>query len=84
MRYLIDVLDYSPGLHALRYIGTRFSMSRSLGRDIPTEALGGLTLTNGVTNANLYSMTEVFLFFSGDYVLQDEDVTDIFEGYPEG
>jgi hypothetical protein len=59
--------------------------SRSLGRDVhiynasdPTgPVLGGLILTNGVTNANFYSMVEVFLFFDSNYVLRHEDGTDV-------
>lgn len=41
-----------------------------------TTVLGGLTLTNDVTNANFYSMMEIFLFFDSNYVLGHEDVTD--------
>lgn len=33
--------------------------------------IGGLR-TNGITNANLYAMIEIFLFFGGEYVLRDE------------
>lgn len=33
--------------------------------------LGGLR-TNGITNANLYAMIEIFLFFDSEYVLRDE------------
>ena len=50
--------------------------NRSVGRDIyiydahnPNIVLGGLILTNGVTNANFYSMVEVFLRFDSDYLL---------------
>lgn len=53
--------------------------NRSLGRDVhiynandPATMLGGLVLTKGVTNANFYSMVEVFLFFDCDYFLRDE------------
>ena len=35
--------------------------------------LGGLILTNGVTNANLYSMVEIFVIFTGGFELRDED-----------
>ncbi|KAF8428149.1 hypothetical protein EV426DRAFT_635638 [Tirmania nivea] len=31
------------------------------------QFLGGLILTNGVTNTNFYSMVEVFLIFNSDY-----------------
>ncbi|KAF8424374.1 HNH endonuclease-domain-containing protein [Tirmania nivea] len=53
--------------------------NRSAGRDVhiydsrdPDIVLGGLILTNGVTNANFYSMVEVFLLFDSDYVLRHE------------
>ncbi|KAH8154385.1 uncharacterized protein LAJ45_00912 [Morchella importuna] len=53
--------------------------NRSLGRDIhiyaasdPTgPVLGGLILTNGVTNVNLYSMVDIILTISSIYHLQD-------------
>ncbi|KAF8449902.1 HNH endonuclease-domain-containing protein [Kalaharituber pfeilii] len=58
--------------------------NRSAGRDVhiydvndPTTVLGGLILTNGITNANLYSMVEVFLLFDGAYILQHEDGTEL-------
>ena len=54
--------------------------NRSAGRDVhiydandPTTILGGLILTNGVTNASFYTMVEVFLLFNRDYVLRHED-----------
>jgi hypothetical protein len=34
--------------------------------------IGGLRTNGGITNANLYAMIEIFLFFNGEYVLQDE------------
>jgi hypothetical protein len=46
--------------------------SRSLDRDVliydandPDEVLGGLVLTNGVTNANFYSMVEIMIILVG-------------------
>ncbi|KAI9761805.1 MAG: hypothetical protein M1840_001685 [Geoglossum simile] len=52
---------------------------RSAGRDVhiydmkdPDTVLGGLILTNGVTNANLYSMLEVFCIFDSTYFLREE------------
>lgn len=36
--------------------------------------LGGLIFTDGVTNANFYSMVEVFLFIAGEYVLRHMEV----------
>jgi len=56
--------------------------NRSTGRDVhiydandPNEVLGGLILTHGVTNANFYSMVEVFVFINCEYVLRHEDDT---------
>jgi hypothetical protein len=40
------------------------------------KPLGGLVVTNGITNANFYAMIEVFVFFSSPFVLRHEDVTD--------
>ncbi|KAI5843786.1 HNH endonuclease-domain-containing protein [Morchella snyderi] len=58
--------------------------NRSLGRDVhiynandPTEALGGLTLTNGVTNANFYSMVEIICIFDHDYFIRDDGGTTV-------
>ena len=34
--------------------------------------LGGLILTNRVTNANFYSMIEIFLLFDRDYFLRHD------------
>ncbi|KAF8424380.1 HNH endonuclease-domain-containing protein [Tirmania nivea] len=57
---------------------------RSAGRDVhiydandPITVLGGLILTNGVTNANFYSMVQVFLLFDSNYVLRHEDGTEL-------
>ncbi|KAH0547708.1 hypothetical protein FGG08_000197 [Glutinoglossum americanum] len=54
--------------------------NRSAGRNIhiydakdPDVVLGGLILTNGVTNANFYSMVEIFCIFDSSYFLRDED-----------
>ncbi|KAH0559756.1 hypothetical protein GP486_003727 [Trichoglossum hirsutum] len=53
--------------------------NRSVGRDVhvydaknPDTALGGLILTNGVTNANFYSMVEIFCIFDSSFFLRDE------------
>jgi hypothetical protein len=57
---------------------------RSRGRDVhiydakdPTTVLGGLILTNGVTNTNFYSMVEILVLFMSDFELRDEDDTKI-------
>jgi len=38
----------------------------------PGIILGGLGLTNGITNANFYSMVEIILLFDQDYALHNE------------
>jgi hypothetical protein len=61
-------------------------VNRSGGRDVhiydakyPTIVLGGLILTNGVTNANFYSMVEILIIFTStsSFFLQDETSTRI-------
>lgn len=53
-------------------------MSRSLGRNAhiynsndPATELGGLVLTNGITNANFYSMVEIICIFDCGYFIRD-------------
>ncbi|KAF1810201.1 hypothetical protein P152DRAFT_401644 [Eremomyces bilateralis CBS 781.70] len=60
------------------------SRNRSLGRDVHiydasdrTTVLGGLILTNGVTNANFYSMVEILVLFTTAFELQNEEGTKI-------
>ena len=55
------------------------SVNRSKGRDVhiynandPSTELGGLILTNGVTNANFYLMVEILFIFESTYFLRDE------------
>jgi len=57
---------------------------RALGRDVfiydvkdPDKVLGGLVLTNGVTNANFYSMIEIMIIFSSGFSLLDGGGTKI-------
>jgi len=59
-------------------------VDRTLGRDVfiydandPDKVLGGLILTNGVTNANLYAMVEIIIIFNGSFSLLDGDGTKI-------
>lgn len=54
--------------------------NRSVGRDVHiydtndrTTALGGLILTNGVTNTNFYSMVEILILFASTFELQNKD-----------
>jgi len=58
--------------------------NRSNGRNVhiydandPTTVLGGLILSNGVTNANFYSMVEILILFASDFFLRDEGDTKI-------
>lgn len=58
--------------------------NRSLGRDVhiydakdPAATLGGLILTNGVTNNNFYSMVEILVIFASSFELRDGDDTKI-------
>lgn len=44
----------------------------------PHSVLGGLIVTRGMTNANLYAMTEIFLWFDNNaYFLKREDGTEV-------
>jgi hypothetical protein len=59
-------------------------INRSGGRNVliydannPTVVLGGLILSNGVTNANFYLMAEIFIIFISTFFLQDEHSTRI-------
>jgi hypothetical protein len=58
--------------------------NRSAGRDVhiydvkdPDTVIGGLVLTNGITNANFYSMVEIICIFDSIYFLRDEYGTTI-------
>ncbi|KAE8443985.1 hypothetical protein EG329_001209 [Mollisiaceae sp. DMI_Dod_QoI] len=53
--------------------------NRSKGRDVHifdardrSTSIGGLILTAGVTNTNLYAMIEIFVIFGGEDILQDK------------
>jgi len=55
------------------------SYSRAEGRNVhifnandPDTVLGGLILTNGVTNANLYAMVEIIVIVTSEYFLRNE------------
>ena len=52
---------------------------RSAGRDVhlydvrnPTITLGGLVVTNGITNKSLYFILDILLICHGPFVVQDE------------
>jgi len=48
---------------------------RLYGTNDPTTELGGLFLTNGITNANFYSMVEIIIAFKSEFFLCDEGGT---------
>jgi hypothetical protein len=57
---------------------------RSRGRDVhiydakdPSIVLGGLILTNGVTNTNFYSMLEILFMFESNFEVGHEGHTNI-------
>ena len=57
---------------------------RSAGRNVHLfdtndrgTSIGGLILTAGVTNANLYAMVEILVFFDSEYVLRNENDTTV-------
>jgi hypothetical protein len=59
---------------------TMLGGSRSKGLDVhifdasdPNTTIGGLILTNGVTNINLYTMVEIIVIFESEFALQNED-----------
>ena len=59
-------------------------VDRSLGRNVfiydandPDKVLGGLILTNSVTNANFYAMVEIIIIFSGGFSLLNGSGTKI-------
>jgi hypothetical protein len=66
------------------------SLNRSEGRNVyiydakdPATVLGGLVLTNGVTNANFYSMVEILFVFESTFLLHDEGgITVQRDGHP--
>lgn len=66
------------------HVSTMAPRDRSRGRNVQiydakdhTSVLGGLILTNGVTNANLYSMIEIVVLFTTDFEIRDEGDTKI-------
>lgn len=65
-------------------VTSRIRRNRSAGRNVhlykvnnSTEVLGGLVLTNGITNTNFYSMVEILLIFTSTFFLRDERNTPI-------
>jgi hypothetical protein len=59
-------------------------LHRSRGRDVHIfdasdrdTSIGGLILTAGVTNANLYAMIDIFVILNGEYILRNESDTTI-------
>src|SRR6266480_901102 len=59
-------------------------INRSLGRNVhiydarhPDSVIGGLVLTNGVTNDNFYSMVEILIIFTSAFLLRNEGGVEI-------
>ena len=59
-------------------------INRSLGRNVhiydakhADSVIGGLVLTNGVTNDNFYSMIEILIIFTSAFLLRDEGGAEI-------
>jgi hypothetical protein len=55
-------------------------IDRSGGRNVhiydaenPTVVLGSLILSNGITNANLYSMLDIFIVYKEPFSLEDKE-----------
>lgn len=53
--------------------------SRAEGRDVhvfnagdPNTAIGGLFLTNGITNSTLYAIVEIIVVIKSDFILRNE------------
>lgn len=64
-------------LRSFLLLDTMPANNRSAGRNVfiydsenPTKVLGGLILTNGVTNANFYFMVEILFIFTTTFELQ--------------
>jgi hypothetical protein len=81
--HLADALLYSgDSPTSLLQEDTRSTMpprNRSAGRNVHifdtsdrNTSIGGLVLTAGITNANLYTMIEIFVIFNGEYILRNE------------
>jgi hypothetical protein len=65
-------------------ISTMPPADRSIGRNVHIydandldTVLGGLILSTGVTNANLYSMVDILFIFENTFILRHEDHTQI-------
>ena len=77
--------DLADSPSSLLHEDTRSTMpplNRSRCRDVHifdardrNTSIGGLILTAGVTNANLYAMIEIFVIFDGEDVLQNKSST---------
>ena len=74
----------SPTSLTSAQVSTMAPRDRSRGRNVQiynakdhTSVLGGLILTNGVTNANFYFMIEIVVLFTTDFEIRDEGDTKI-------
>jgi hypothetical protein len=81
------LLHLADSPSSLLHEDTRSTMPplhRSRGRDVHIfdasdrdTSIGGLILTAGVTNANLYAMIDIFVILNGEYILRNESDTTI-------
>ena len=82
-----NLLHLADSPSSLLHEDNRFTMpplNRSRGRDAHIfdgsnrdTSIGGLILTAGVTNANLYAMIDIFVIFNGEYILRNKSDTTI-------
>jgi hypothetical protein len=81
-----DSPTYNPSDSPSRQTSTNppTPIDRSTGRNVhiyhaedPTVVLGGLLVTNGVTNAIFYAMIEILVTFTDHFFLRDEEGTQI-------
>jgi hypothetical protein len=74
------IAPYSPNLTKSPQTITMAPRDRSRGRTVhiydaknPATVIGGLIVTNGVTNTSLYSMMEILVLFTSTFELYDEN-----------
>jgi hypothetical protein len=83
LQHIADALPHSADSpSSLLHEETRSTMpprNRSARRNVHifdisdrNTSIGGLVITAGVTNANLYAMIEIFVIFNGEYILRNE------------
>ena len=81
--FFLAIVHSTQRQRQTRFTYSMSAVNRSAGRDVhiydandPATVLGGLILTKGVTNANFYSMLEIFILLSCEYFLRHGDERD--------